>query len=76
MKITKKKLIELHDKLAKLGREHSEHNREFELKFGNIMGEIYDIIQPPKKGNIRFRTRYGYVQFKARKTKKEAEAKE
>jgi hypothetical protein len=74
MKISKKKIKQLHDELVEIRTEQSENNSRIERRLGNITRKIFNLYLPPKKGYVRFETRGGYVQFKERrKSKKEGE---
>ena len=66
MKLTKKRLQELNDELIGIKEDNANHNRLIEGKLSNLAKDIFDIIDPPKKGYVRFQTRTGYVQFKKR----------
>lgn len=64
MNITKKKLVELRHKIIELRKQQSNSNNLIEQKLGDLSREILDILDPPKKGYLRFPTSVGWVQFK------------
>ena len=68
MNITKKRLVQLRQSINELGERHEEYNRKIEIQIGDLSREVLDIIEPPKKGYLRFKTTNGWVSFK--KTKK------
>ena len=66
MEVTKKKLKQLRQKIIIL-REEQVEARKIETKLGDLSREILDILEPPKKGYIRFATTDGWVSFKQRR---------
>ncbi len=67
MEVTKKKLEQLRQEICDLKYEQSKNNGEFQQKLGNLSRKILDIINPPKKGYVRFATIDGWCSFKKRK---------
>jgi hypothetical protein len=70
MIITKKRLEQLRQEICELKDEQSKDNGIIQRKLGNLSREILDIINPPKKGYIRFETTNGWCQFKKSKEKR------
>lgn len=65
--LSRKKLIILKQKISRLIDEQHKNNRLFEEKIGDLSREILDIIEPPKKGYLRFKTTTGWVSFLEKK---------
>lgn len=71
MIITKKRLKQLQENISQLRDDYAKSSSLFETRIGDLSREIYDIIDPPKKGYLRFKTINGWVQFKPRKKQKQ-----
>ena len=68
MKISKRKLVQLKEQVLQLMVIQSKHDDLIRAKISDLSREIWDVLDPPKKGYLRFKTLTGWIQFK--KTKK------
>lgn len=67
MKLTRKKLKELQERILSIKEDSNRYSDDIDRRLANLSRDILDLLDPPKKGYIRFPTSSGWVEFKRRK---------